>query len=98
MYDSPFLPQQCPTGAQGIIDTQKAREVALVKNQRSECQQLLLCPDPSLGNEELVRGEHMLAPFEETDALWFNPKTKRTTVSRLFCFSATVMLLAGVGV
>lgn len=58
----------------------------MVGRQGSGCQQLLLYVDLSLGNEELVSGEHMLVPFGEVDALRFNPKTKSTAVSWLSAF------------
>lgn len=49
-------------------------------------QELLFCLDPGLGNEEFGRGGRMLVPLGKADALWFNPKTKSTTVSGLFTF------------
>lgn len=64
-----------------ILDIQKAHGVPLVHKH-----ELLFCFDLSQGNEGSWRGEHMLVPFGKADALWFNPKTKSTTVSRLFTF------------
>lgn len=46
----------------------------------------LFCLDLSERNEEFVSGEHMLALLGKAAALWFNPKTKSTTVSALFTF------------
>lgn len=80
-----------------IIYTPNPQRVPLVLKRRSGGRELLLCLEPSLGNEVFGSSKHTLLPFGKADALLFNLETKRPTVLGLFPFQA-LTLAAGVGV